>query len=103
MPGVKGERRHGALDRQRDQQHVEDAFVRNSRDTRSIPDQPPPLGDHRRQRRELAVEQHQLGHSSAGRGAGAHRDADIAVLEREHVVDAIAGHGDDAPGDVAGR
>jgi len=43
---------------------------------------------------ERAVEQHQFGDRLGGRGAGAHGDAEVGELERQHVVDAVAGHRD---------
>ena len=44
---------------------------------------------------KLAVEQHDLRDGARRRRAVAHGDADVGVLQRERVVDAVAGHRDD--------
>ena len=46
------------------------------------------------QRRELAVEQHELRDRARRRRARAHRHADVGVLQRQRVVHAVAGHRD---------
>ena len=45
---------------------------------------------------EVALDQRHAGALHRDVGAGAHRDADIGGGERRRVVDAVAGHGDDA-------
>jgi hypothetical protein len=44
---------------------------------------------------EVVVEQHDLGHGPGGTAARSHCDAEVGILERQGVVDAVAGHGDD--------
>ena len=47
-------------------------------------------------RGEVVVGEHHVGGLAAHVGADlAHRDADVGLLERRRVVDAVAGHGDD--------
>ena len=41
----------------------------------------------------MGIDEHELGHGSGRRRAGAHGDAHVGLLEGEHVVDAVAGHG----------
>ena len=52
--------------------------------------------------RERAVEQDQPGHRPAGLAARAHGDAEVGVLQRQHVVDPVAGHRDHVPGRLQG-
>ena len=80
---------------EREEQRVRGLDEEQARDPLDVVDHPPTLGEHRGQRRERAVEQHELGDRSAGLGAARHRDAAVGVLQGEHVVDAVAGHRDD--------
>ena len=80
----EGERHR--VDRLREEQ-VSDAF--------DVADDAAALGDDVRQRRELVVEQDDLGDGACRVAAGAHGDADVRVLEGEDVVDAVTGHRDD--------
>ena len=45
---------------------------------------------------EVALEQRDAGALDGDVGAGAHGDADIGGGQRRRIVDAVAGHGDDA-------
>ena len=57
------------------------------------------LGDGADDGREVVVEQHDRRDlARALRAALAHRDADVGGLQRRHVVDPVAGHGDDLAG-----
>ena len=58
---------------------------------------PAALGHDAGQGREPAVEKDELRHRLGGVGARAHGDAQIRLLEREHVVDPVARHGDRVP------
>ena len=49
-------------------------------------------------RREVVVEQDEVGGLLGDVGAAAHRDADVGVLEGRRVVHAVAGHGHDLAG-----
>jgi hypothetical protein len=46
---------------------------------------------------QVALDQRHAGALHRHVGAGAHRDADVRLRERRGVVDAVAGHRDDAP------
>ena len=50
-----------------------------------------------RQRGERIVHQHDVGDAARGLAAALHRHAQVGLLERQHVVDAIADHGDVVP------
>ncbi len=82
----------GHQDRQQDR--VDGLGEEQGGDAGDVADDPAALGDHRRQRREAVVEQHDLRDRAGGLGAGAHRHTDVRVLQRQHVVDAVAGHRD---------
>ena len=71
-------------------------------DALDVVDHPPALGDHRGQRREVGVEQHQLGDATGRLAAGGHRHAAVGVLQGEHVVDAVAGHRHGVPAVLQG-
>ena len=45
---------------------------------------------------QVALDQRHAGALHGDVGAGAHRDADVGLGKRGRVVDAVAGHGDDA-------
>ena len=63
---------------------------------------PPAFGHDPGQRAEPVVEQDQFG-DRFGRGrARAHRHADVGELERQHVVDPVAGHGHRVPARLQG-
>ena len=65
-------------------------------DLADIVEDRPPLVDGRCDRDEIVVEQHHLGGLLRGlRPLPAHGDADVGLLQRRRVVDAVAGHGDD--------
>ena len=97
VPGQERERQHeqGRRDDGDQAHHV----LRDEQvgDPLDVADHPAALGQHRRHVRELAVQQHQLGDRLGGLRAVAHRDPDVGVLERERVVDAVAGHRDHVP------
>ena len=58
-----------------------------------VVDHPSALADHVGHHREVVVEEDQARHRPARRRAGAHGHADVGVLERQDVVDPVAGHG----------
>ena len=58
-----------------------------------VVDDPPSLGHHLGHGGEVGVEEHELGGVAGGVGAGGHGDAAVGVLEGQHVVDTVAGHG----------
>jgi hypothetical protein len=89
----------GRADRHRDDRRIHGLGDEQPRDPLDVGDDPAPLSQHRRDRRERPVEQHHPGDRAAGLAARAHRDAEIGLFERLHVVDAVAGHRHD----VAGR
>ena len=63
-----------------------------------------PLLDRRDDRREVVVEQGHSGGFLADVGSGdAHRDADVGLLERRRIVDAVSGHRDDLTAILPGR
>ena len=64
------------------------------RDALDVGDHLASLRDDGRQVRELAVQQHQPGDGLRGGRPGVHCDADVGRLDRERVVDPVAGHGD---------
>ena len=103
VPGQERERQgkdRGGDDREQAHHVLRDEQVR---DPFHVADHPPAFGDHRWQVGELAVQQHQLGDRLGGLRAVAHRDADVGVLERQRVVDAVAGHRHDVPVGTAAR
>ena len=53
---------------------------------------PPALADRLRQARELVLEQDDVGDALGHLGAGAHRHRHPRLLQRRHVVDAVADH-----------
>ncbi len=57
----------------------------------------PALGDHRRDRPEVAAHEHDVGDAARDLGAAALRDGESRGLERGDVVDAVADHRDVAP------
>ena len=78
----------------REQRRVHGLGEEQVRHALHVADHPAAFAHHRRQRLEAAVQQHQLSHGPGGRRAGPHGDADVRFLQRQHVVHAIAGHGD---------
>ena len=66
------------------EEQVGDAF--------DVADHPPAFTDNIGQCRELVVQQHNLCHGPSRRTAGAHRDADVGVFERQHIIDAVPSH-----------
>ncbi len=58
-----------------------------------VVDHPAALCHHFRHGGEVGVQQHQLGHLTGGVGAGGHGHAAVRILQGQHIVDAIAGHG----------
>ena len=62
-----------------------------------VPEDPPPLGDHARDRREVAVDEHDVGDGLRHLGARALRDREVRRLQRGHVVDAVTHHRHVAP------
>ena len=79
-------------DQHRQQHRVHRLGEEQVRDAFDVADDAPALADDVRQRRELVVQQHDLRHRPRRRAARAHGHADVGVLEREHVVDAVARH-----------
>ena len=53
---------------------------------------PPALGDRARQHRELVAQQDDVGDALGDLAARAHRDREPRLLQRRHVVDAVADH-----------
>ena len=45
-------------------------------------------------RAELRIKQHDLRHLRGGLTAGGHGDSAVGILQRQHVIDAVARHGD---------
>ena len=82
----------GQPDEHRQQHRVHRLGEEQVGDPFDVADHPPALADDVRQRGELVVQQHDLGDRARRRAARAHRHADVGVLERQHVVDAVAGH-----------
>ena len=97
VAGQERVRPPGEPDRDREQHRVDRLGHEQVGDPLDVGDDAPAFGDDARQRREAAVEQHDLGDRARRRRAVAHRDADVGVLQRERVVDAVAGHRDDVP------
>ena len=64
------------------------------RDALDVPQDLPALGDHRRHRGEVVLDEHDVRHGARHLGAGALRDREVRRLERRHVVDAVAHHRD---------
>ena len=87
-----GEREDAGEDRQH--HRVRGLGEEQAGDPLDVVDDPSALGDDGRQRREVGVHQHELGDAACGLAARRHRHAAVGVLQREHVVDAVAGHRD---------
>ena len=71
-------------------------------DPLDVVDDPSTLGQDPGKGREAVVEEHQLGHRSRRRRARTHCDPHVGVLEREHVVDPVPGHGHGAAAGLQG-
>src|SRR5206468_2376758 len=67
---------------------------RRASGARAVGGDAPPLRDHGGEGREAAVEEDELGHAARRPGPRSHGDAGVGQFEREHVVDAVPGHGD---------
>ncbi len=63
-------------------------------DLLDVRDDASPLRHDARDRVEAPVDQHELGHGARRCGSGADGDADVALLQCEHVVDPVTRHGD---------
>ena len=83
--------------RDREQRRVDRLGHEQVRRPLDVGDDATTLGDDTRQRREPAVEQHELRDGPRRRRTGAHGHADVGVLQRERVVHAVAGHRDHVP------
>ena len=59
-----------------------------------VVDDAPPLGDNVRERGEVRVGQNDLRYLTGNVASRGHGDGAVGLLEREHVVHAVAGHGD---------
>ncbi|CAB5018535.1 unannotated protein [freshwater metagenome] len=86
--------------REHGEQHCVDRLGEEEvRDALDVVDHPPPLGEHVGQRAVCVIEQDELSDRARRGRARPHGDAHVGILQRQHVVDAVAGHGDDvAPG-----
>ena len=86
------------LRRQADREHEErrERRLRDEelRDALEVAQHLAALGDERRHAREVAADEHEVGHGARHLRAGALRDRESRRLERGHVVDAVADHRD---------
>jgi hypothetical protein len=74
-------------------QHGVDGFgEEQARHALDVAEHPPALRHHVREGGEAVVQQHDLGGGPGGAAARSHRHAQVRAGEREHVVDAVAGH-----------
>ena len=87
-----GEREHAGEDGQ--DHRVGGLGEEEAGDAFDVVDDAPTLTDHCRECREVRVHQHQLRDAPSCFAARCHRDAAVTVLQREHVVHAVAGHRD---------
>ena len=92
----------GQPDERGDDRGVEGLGEEDVGDALDVAQDPAALRDDMRHDRELVVEKHELGDRAGRRGPRAHRDAEVRLLEREDVVDAVTGHGDRAVAQVQG-
>ena len=92
--GGDGQQDHG----HRDERGVRALRQEQVRDPFDVRDHATPLRHHARHAVEATVKQHELGHRPSGRRSGAHRHPDVGGLERERVVDPVAGHRDHGTG-----
>ena len=88
--------RHGRHD-DGDERGVDGLGQEQGGDALGVGHDTPPLSHDPGKGRELSLEQHQARHRLGGRRSVAHGDAEVGVLERQGVVDAVPGHGDDVP------
>ena len=81
-------------DHERREHRLGDEELRHPLD---VAEDPATLGDHRRDRREVAVDEHDVGDGLRHLRARALRDREARRLQRGHVVDAVADHRHVAP------
>ena len=93
MAGQEGKRQPGDANDEREHSRVDRLGHEQVRHTFDVRDDLPPLGDDGRHRAEVVIDQHQLRYTARRIGAGPHGDAEIGLLEGQHVVDAVPGHG----------
>ena len=86
---VLGRRDPDRDDQERGEDRLRDEELRHPLD---VAEDPPALGDHRRDRREVAVDEHDVGDGLRHLRARALRDREARRLQRGHVVDAVADH-----------
>ena len=94
MPRQERERERRDAHRQRQEHGVDGLRDVQAGCALDVAQHPAPLRHHLGQRLEVRVEEHQLRDRTRGVAPRPHRDAEIRILQRERVVDAVAGHGD---------
>ena len=87
---VGGQRHHRGRDGK--QHGVDGLGEEQARHPLDVAEHPPALRHHVREGGEAVVQQHDLGGGTGGPAARSHRHAQVRAGEREHVVDAVAGH-----------
>ena len=88
------ERQQHDAEQHRERRGVGGLGEEQHRDALDVRDDLPPLGDDTRELREPAVEQHDPGDRLRRGRARVHGDADVGLLDRQRVVDAVARHRD---------
>ena len=97
---MQGHQRIGHIDKQRNHRNQERENILY-KEQRCCPlnviDDPTPFVHHLRHGGKVGIQQHQLRHLTGGIGTRCHGNAAVRVLQRQHIVDTVAGHGDRMP------
>ena len=101
LDGLEGVRREG--DAERGEPHGEERLGEEERGgALEVVDGAAALGHHGGHAREVVVHEHELGDVARRVGSRRHGDGAVGLLEREHVVHAVARHGDRVPAPLEG-
>ncbi len=92
--GIDGHRQPQQRRAEDGQRHVQHARQEHGEAVMHARDDPLALQDRLRQCREGVLEQHDVGDRAGRLAATLHRDAQLRLLQRQDVVDAVADHGD---------
>ena len=86
-------------DRNQRQNEGENVFYKEERSgTLDVVDDLPAFRNDGRHGGKVGVQQHQVRNLTGDVAAGGHGDAAIGLFERQHIVDAVAGHSDGVSG-----